>query len=77
MQSDIIVGYSTDGCERNDIMMAWDDVDEMAREAGYRQQEAHIEITRIFSFGRSTCRVVVRRVSTVLTTFTCSGSETT
>ncbi|KAJ8689348.1 hypothetical protein PTI98_013375 [Pleurotus ostreatus] len=60
-QSNVVIGYSNDACERNDIVMAWDDVDEMAREAEYRQQEAHIEITRIFSFGTSTCQVVVRR----------------
>ncbi|KAF9489897.1 hypothetical protein BDN71DRAFT_1435052 [Pleurotus eryngii] len=53
-QSDVIIGYSNNACERNDIVVAWDDVDEMAREAEYQQQEAHIEITRILSFGTST-----------------------
>lgn len=62
---DIIIEYTNDGCERTDAVARRNDMSEMAKKAEYdRQGQAHIEIKHTLSFGTSTSRFKVRRVST-------------
>ncbi|KDQ23026.1 hypothetical protein PLEOSDRAFT_162946 [Pleurotus ostreatus PC15] len=52
---DIIIEYANDRYERNDVLVPWDDITEMAEQAEYdRQGQAHIDFKNTFSFGTST-----------------------
>ncbi|KAF4607691.1 hypothetical protein EYR40_000026 [Pleurotus pulmonarius] len=60
--SDILIKYVKDGCERNDVVPPYSVIEEMIKRAEYdRDGEACVKIKHTFSFGAGTCWFKARR----------------
>ncbi|KAF7439713.1 hypothetical protein PC9H_000049 [Pleurotus ostreatus] len=62
LKREIVIKYVKDGYERNDLVVPYSLIEEMAERAEYNvNEEAHIKIKHTFSFGAATCWFKVER----------------